>query len=244
MSRHIIPPDLFTILEDFKQEMLVTFNCIQIGKINSFDKTTQTAEIEMQMKTMLEDNSIISYPVLVDCPCFVLQGGGAFIEVPIAKDDYCIILFNDRDIDNWFSSGNVKEPKTIRKHSLADGIAIVGINHKSKVLTLDGNIIKIITNDNPFKLDAGSEKITLTTTGDIELTNAANIKLLGATEKFIKGTTFQVPLNVFMNVLKNGNTPVTPSTYLAYLNAIITAANTFEPFTTDAQMLSSKIKGE
>ena len=59
---------------------------------------------------------------------FVLFGGKAFIGMPIAAGDPCIVLFNDRDLDIWFKNGTTgAAPNSLRMHSAADGIAIVGI---------------------------------------------------------------------------------------------------------------------
>ena len=47
--------------------------------------------------------------------------------MPITAGDTCLVLFNDRDIDNWFQSGQVGPVATSRLHSMSDGIALVGI---------------------------------------------------------------------------------------------------------------------
>ena len=161
------------------------------------------------MKVLFENGETASYPLLVDCPCFILQGGGAFIEMPIQKGDECIILFNDRDIDNWFN-GTTKEPNSNRKHTLSDGIAIVGINNKTKTLELDGEIVKIITNDYPFTIDAGSKDITIKTTGNINIEDAATIKMLQGTEDMVKGTTLKNMFTTLCSAISAATSGTTP----------------------------------
>jgi len=257
MSIHVVDPDFTDILYDHKAAMLSEFHCHQIGEISSYDKDTQTAEIKIKMKAMLQNGDTISYPLLVDCPVFVIQGGGAYVEFPIAEGDECIVLFNDRDIDNWFAGAN-KEPNTGRKHSLADGIAIVGINAKDKTFEMDGEIVKIITNDNPFKIDAGSKDISIVTTGNLEVTDtnsismsavekielkdAAKIDMLGATESFVNGDTLYNQLNTIITALQTFATGLNPTTLAAQASTLASAMGTALGLL--SQIKSTKIKGE
>jgi hypothetical protein len=182
-TQTINPPDLDDVLEELKFEIFANFNCIQIGRIEKYDKSTQIAEIQIQVKRRVGSRTI-NYPLLVDCPVVILQGGESYIEFPIKKDDYCLIFFNDRDIDNWFSTGNVKEPNTTRKHDLSDGIALVGINPETSPLGLDGS--KVVLN---------CENV------DFEI-NANNVKILAGTESFVKGDTTKTNFDTLLNLIK------------------------------------------
>jgi|WetSurMetagenome_2_1015567.scaffolds.fasta_scaffold29379_5 hypothetical protein len=139
-----MPPDLNTTLDNLKKEIFSTLNCCQIGKIKSVDTSAGTVQINLQIKRVAQDGTSTAIPVLTDCPYFVLQGGGAYIDMPIKVDDYCIVLFSDRDIDNWWKSGNQTDPATNRKHHLSDGIAIVGIAPKTGVLKSDGSLVRVL----------------------------------------------------------------------------------------------------
>jgi len=145
----MMPPNLKIILDEVKADIFSTFNCIQIGKISKVTSSEQTVEIELQIKRLAADGTSTAYPVLVDCPYFVLQGGGAYIDMPIKKGDYCIVLFNDRNIDNWWSTANVADPATARKHSLSDALAIVGLNPKTSPLSMDGTWVRILGTNGP-----------------------------------------------------------------------------------------------
>jgi len=112
-----------------KENILNNINCIQIGIIEDFDSSVQTASVSITSKIQIGVSPITwaDYPLLIDVPCLILGGGGANLQFPIQKGDECIILFNDRQLDNWFANGGV-QPFTIgRTHDLSDGIAIVGI---------------------------------------------------------------------------------------------------------------------
>lgn len=136
-----VPPTLNDMLDDFKIEVFRDLNCVRPGVVQSVDLAAQSVTVKLTIKEWLDsvNNVSIEYPILTDVPFFVLQGGGAFLELPVTKGDPCVVLFSDRDIDNWWLSGNEgTTPNTLRKHSLSDGFALVGINPKSMGLGLTG----------------------------------------------------------------------------------------------------------
>lgn len=119
-------PDLHTLMRFWKNNVLLELNCHQVGMITAFDATKQTASIQLASLRVI-GGLAIRYPLLVDVPVFVPAGGDARLTLPVTAGDTCLVLFNDRDLDNWFSSGSgATEPNTERKHSLADGLALVG----------------------------------------------------------------------------------------------------------------------
>ncbi len=121
-------PDLRALLNSFKQEIFFGLNCAQVGKIVSFDASKQWAKVQVQVLRTF-GNTQIPYPVLQDCPVFVLGGLGSLITVPIAAGDPCLVVFADRDSDNWATTGNQVAPNTKRAHDLSDGFAIVGFRN-------------------------------------------------------------------------------------------------------------------
>lgn len=216
-SERRYPPDLDDLLDELKTEIFANLNCIQIGKIEKYTKGEQSVEVQIQVKRRINETDIISYPLLVDCPLFVLQGGGAFLDFPIAVGDLCLIMFNDRDIDNWWTARNETEPNTLRKHSLSDGFALVGINPRDSALSLDGDKVR---------LDAGDHDVEIITTGtvNIKTTGVCNIDCdkvnIGGdatlTEALIKGSRFLIELLIAFNTHTHNytDTPVGASTTL------------------------------
>ena len=126
-EKSVLTPSLLDLFLDIKTDIFRTMNCVKVGKVTKFDATKKTVEVQVQFRRVLPDGSTPSYPLLLDCPVFTLQGGGAAIQLPIAAGDYCIVLFSDRNIDAWFRSGNEAAPFDARCHDLSDGIALVGI---------------------------------------------------------------------------------------------------------------------
>jgi hypothetical protein len=128
-------PSLVDVLQNFKTDIFRGMNCVKIGEIFSFDEDEQTAQVQISFKRVLPDGTIKSHPVLLDCPVFTPQGGGGSLSFPIEKGDECLVLFSDRNIDNWMQKGGEEAPADARAHSLSDGIVLVGLN--SLVNSLD-----------------------------------------------------------------------------------------------------------
>lgn len=127
-------PSLASLLDLHKKNTMAQINCHQVGEIVSFNPSTQTAEVQIKM-TYIRNGEIKSYPLILDCPCIVLCGGNGRITLPIEKGDSCLVLFNDRDIDNWYSSGQTMPPRTNRTHAFADAIALVGLRNKQNQIS-------------------------------------------------------------------------------------------------------------
>jgi len=127
----IANPELIDVLEKQRNIIFSSLNCVQVGTIEAFDLVTCTAKVSVNAKKKLDNGSVYDYPLLTDCPVFVLTAGDAFVNMPPESGDTCIILFNDRSIDNWFLSGEKTEPNSQRMHSLSDGMVLVGIRSLS-----------------------------------------------------------------------------------------------------------------
>lgn len=152
-------PTMDDVLNNLQDETLTTMNKANIGVIQSFDAPTQTATIQIQIKridSIALDGSVVyaDVPVLANCPVFILFGGAGHLTFPIAKGDSCLVIFNDREIDQWFASGTPQRPITQRVHDIADGIALVGIN---SLKTLIANYLA-----NGIRLALGADKIEIT----------------------------------------------------------------------------------
>ena len=149
---------------------MMQLNCHQVGEIVSFDPSTQTAEVQIKMMKT-HNGELQDYAILLDCPCIILGGGEGRLTFPIKQGDSCLVFFNDRDIDNWYASGQKMQPRTERMHSYSDAIALVGPRNLQNKITdylQDGTELKY--GDSTIKLQ--DNKVTITNgTASIELSS-------------------------------------------------------------------------
>lgn len=133
----VAQPEMKDILNRVKQNVFYNLNCVQIGTIVSYDPSNNTASVQINFQRQMPTNEIVDYPLLQMAPVFYLSGGSASITLPIQAGDTCLVLFNDRDIDTWWSTGEINVPSSDRAHNLSDAIVLVGIRPKSNPLTAD-----------------------------------------------------------------------------------------------------------
>lgn len=125
--------DLGSFMAAWADGVRYGFNCHMLGKIVSFDAAAQTASIQIVFRRQLPDR-VVDYPVLVNCPVFVYSGGGGFTSMPVAAGDSCLVLFHDRDIDTWWSTGGINVPPSARAHDLNDGLALIGFRSQANTV--------------------------------------------------------------------------------------------------------------
>lgn len=148
-------PGLKDLLDLYQQQTLLDLNCHHLATIQSFDVTTQTAQVTINYKKTFfktDPNSneyssyLVDYPLISDVPVVILGGGTVRITFPIAKGDQCILLFNDRDIDNWYNGSTTSANATPRLHAFTDCVALIGPNNLSTVISDYDAVRALITN--------------------------------------------------------------------------------------------------
>lgn len=149
-------PDVF---EMYNKNLKINFFCHAVGTIREFNSENQTCQVEIAYKKQIQVNgqpTLSPYPLLIDCPLVMILGGDAGLTMPIKAGDDCLVLFNDRDIDNWFKGGYDDAPNTSRLHSISDGVVLAGIrNLQNSIADYDADNVHLFN-------DAASLKITPT----------------------------------------------------------------------------------
>lgn len=165
-------PSLKDLLDLYKKQTLLNLNCHHIGTIQAFNADNQTVQVtinykktffQFQPETQTYESILIDYPLIADCPLVVHGGGLAHITFPVAEGDQCILLFNDRDIDNWFAGSTSNPNKTPRLHAFTDCIALIGPNNLNTVIANYDPVRALITNGTVMNgINPVTNKLTLT----------------------------------------------------------------------------------
>ena len=134
-------PQLSDLLDLWKKDTFLSLMCHGVATITAFDPTTQTATATMNYaKTFLvkqADGSYAGqlrpYPPLSGCPVIFLGGVESYLTFPDVVGVECQVLFNDRDLDNWFTN-NGQSLSSSRLHSFSDATLLVGMRSKKNVI--------------------------------------------------------------------------------------------------------------
>lgn len=127
----LITPSHADILNVAFENMLGDFRVAMPGIIKTYDATKQTAEIQLMVKRVLEDETgervEESFPVLPDVPIVFPRGGGFGVTLPLAAGNNVIVVFCDLSIDQWRAKNKETAPDDLRMHGLGGAIAIPGL---------------------------------------------------------------------------------------------------------------------
>jgi len=110
-------------IEAVREEIASSLHCALPGQVKTFDAAACTAVI----KPMLKSRSGVSLPLLRDVPVFLprVNESAAF---DVEEGDFCLVVFADGAIDQWFLTGEEAEPVSGRCHDLSDAFAFVGFH--------------------------------------------------------------------------------------------------------------------
>ena len=161
-----IQPDERSLQLYLKDEIFAQLNCHQVGTITTFYPTTQTADIQINMGTLF-NGSLQQYPLLQQVPILIPHGSTGRVTFPIAAGDQCLVFFNDKDIDTWYTSGQTGlAPNTNRMHNISDGFALVGVFSSQTVLSSYSSTDTQLIGPGPitFSLGSGKAKLSNSTT--------------------------------------------------------------------------------
>ena len=111
--------------------------------IVSYDGATMTAVVApaiQGIRTMQDGTQqTVTIANIADVPVCFPGGGSHILTFPVAKGDDCMLLFNERSIDNWFQHGGPQKPSDWRMHDINDAVCFVGIRAQPHVLGKSGN---------------------------------------------------------------------------------------------------------
>lgn len=135
MKRTQLQPDIQYLLDTFTENLKTNLNCVQVGQIVKFYPENKTVDVNICFKQKV-NGEIKNYPLLLKCPVL-----GNKITIPIEEGEFCIVLFNDRNIDSWWETGQSQLPRTNDKHNISDGIVICGLNSLANAIQYDNSAI-------------------------------------------------------------------------------------------------------
>lgn len=205
-------PQLKDLLDLALRQSSLNLNCHAVGTVQEFNPATQVASVTINYKKTINEPNVVTsiyaqklvdYPLLVDAPVIALGGGGFCLTMPIAKGDECLVLFNDRDMDNWYATGATGAAvDTGRAHSFSDAIILVGLRSTPNV------VIDYDADGVALRNKLGTVKIKLTDS-TIKLSNGAtaSIEVTASETKITQGSvTFEVKADKTVTTLPGGVT--------------------------------------
>jgi hypothetical protein len=123
------------LMDLVKREVFLEFNSHHICNVENVNYELQTASVTINYPKTVYVSDVPGvfypiqqpYPILTDVPFHVISDGSeASLTMPIKPGAQGLVCFNDRDIGNWFATGQNQPVASTMLHSLSDGLLFVG----------------------------------------------------------------------------------------------------------------------
>ncbi len=137
------------------------------GRIESYSYKNQKATVKPLIKKKYFDGEVVELPVLTNVPVVFPRTRAAGVTFPLSRGDGVLIVFTERALERWYSTGDDSEPGDPRRFDMTDSIAIPGL--------FSFNQDNIASNNNDLEVQNEGQKITIKKNGDIEVGNS-NLK--------------------------------------------------------------------
>jgi len=157
------------IVTTFKSMMADIHTCLP-GRVEKYEYKTQKAEVKPLIKKKFLNGDSLDIPVIPNVPVVFPRTKKAGFTFPLNKGDGVLLVFSERSLERWLSSGDDVEPGDPRKFDLTDAIAIPGLFSFS-----DSNIA---SNNNDVEIHNEGQTITIKKNGDIEVGGSSLKKLV------------------------------------------------------------------
>lgn len=136
------------------------------GHILAYDPATQSAQVQIGIVRVDVNGVEFNPPPLIKVPVHFCGGSNFSIEYQIDPGDEGIIVFSQRCIDGWKTTGGIAKNPIARFHDLSDAAFIPGVRPFPKVLAaFENNGIRIRNKE-------GTHYIWLKNDGTIDAANS------------------------------------------------------------------------
>jgi len=158
MSDEVTLPQVLT--STFMAMMENVHTCMP-GEIDTYDPKTRKATVKPLLKKVYIDGDVLDLEILTNVPIIFSSTKTAGVTFPINRGDSVLILFAERALERWYSTGEASEPGDTRRYHLSDAIAIPGL--------FSFNQPNISTNNEDLSVKNNGQTITIKNNGDIEV---------------------------------------------------------------------------
>lgn len=158
--------DFFNTLKGSLSEQT---NSAMVGRIERFNASKMKADV----LPLIRSSDGADPSMLIGVPVSMVRAGGFIIRPPYKKGDIVLVVFVDRDMENFLLSGKQSTPSTGRTHSLDDAVVIGSVIPFNQSLTGEN------TNDLLIAKEDMTSKIILKEDGDLVIEFDKDIKIKG-----------------------------------------------------------------
>lgn len=129
--------DLLGVAKALQDNINYNLNCVKIAKVVEFDPITITASCRIMNKRLVnlqnDGNQILEDYPLIYAKVHFFGWGDIGATFPVIEGMEGILLFNDRELQTWYKTGESGGLAYERCHDLTDAILIVGLHSEPNI---------------------------------------------------------------------------------------------------------------
>jgi hypothetical protein len=184
-----ITPEQAEVIEEAIESKLLDVHTSLPGVVQSYNSTTQTADIELQIRRTLEDeNGELTFedlPVLQNVRVRFSRSSTYFVAFPLVPGDTGDVFFSEAPTGQWRAVSGVAYPDDVGRHTLSGAVFYPGNSKDSDPLTdslTEGLKAGVI----------GGAHVLIKTDGTVKAANAAGDFQIKASGQFDANGNFTV----------------------------------------------------
>lgn len=148
------------------------------GRVRAYDAATQTADIEPMIKRGVptggeeDEVALETLPVLPSVPVLFPSGGQCFVTFPLAVGDPVLLVFSERDTNQFRATGAVSDPGVPTMHGLSGAVAIPcafgprsaamsGVNSTDLVVGRQGGLANLTIKSGTAEVGGAADAVAL-----------------------------------------------------------------------------------
>lgn len=130
-------PSLYSVLNTLKDCINYNLDCVKVATVLEFNPALMTVKCRVNSKRMVklkqDGNQVLkSYPDIY-AKCHFFGWGNIGSVYPIEPGMEGLLLFNDREIETWFTTSDGGNLAYDRCHDLTDALFICGLHSQPKI---------------------------------------------------------------------------------------------------------------
>lgn len=103
------------------------------AEVVSYDKSDQTVQVKVSIAKSIY-GEVVEYPILDKIPVVFPRTKKSGLTFPIESGDEGLLVFIERNIDKWYSSGSGSAPLDGRRFDINDAVFIAGLFNMKNVM--------------------------------------------------------------------------------------------------------------
>jgi len=120
-------PTLEDVIKRIIKNELADVHTMMPAKIVTYDPAECKVDVEPVIKTLFSDETVIDMPIIREVPVNWLRTSTASLTFPLAPGDLGKLIFSEKSIDKWITSGALDVPSDPRRFDLSDAVFEPGL---------------------------------------------------------------------------------------------------------------------